>query len=65
MGRWSPRKPRIAHVALITDEHERADWQARLVAGHAVRSQILGSLEGQVRSTRLESGQQRGDPEPG
>ena len=29
---------------LIVDERERADWQARLVAGHTVRSRILGSL---------------------
>jgi helicase len=29
---------------MIVDERERADWQARLVAGHTVRSQILGSL---------------------
>jgi helicase len=29
---------------LIVDERERAGWQARLVAGHTVRSQILGGL---------------------
>lgn len=29
---------------MIVDERERADWQARLAAGHTVRSQILGSL---------------------
>jgi helicase len=33
---------------MITDERERAGWQARLVAGHAVRSQILGSLPDHV-----------------
>ena len=33
---------------LIVDERERADWQARLVAGHTVRSQILGSLSDHV-----------------
>jgi helicase len=33
---------------MITDERERANWQARLVAGHAVRSQILGSLPDHV-----------------
>jgi helicase len=29
---------------MIVDERERAGWQARLAAGHAVRSRILGSL---------------------
>jgi helicase len=33
---------------MITDERERAGWQAKLVAGHAVRSQILGSLPDHV-----------------
>jgi helicase len=33
---------------MITDERERANWQAKLVAGHAVRSQILGSLPDHV-----------------
>jgi helicase len=33
---------------MITDERERASWQAKLVAGHTVRSQILGSLPDHV-----------------
>lgn len=33
---------------LITDERERAGWQAKLVAGHAVRSRIEGSLPDHV-----------------
>ena len=33
---------------MIVDERERAGWQARLVAGHTVRSQILGSLPDHV-----------------
>jgi helicase len=33
---------------MITDERERAGWQAKLVAGHTVRSQILGSLPDHV-----------------
>jgi ATP-dependent DNA helicase len=33
---------------MITDERERAGWQAKLVAGHVVRSQILGSLPDHV-----------------
>ena len=33
---------------LITDERERAGWQAKLVAGHTVRSQILASLPDHV-----------------
>jgi helicase len=33
---------------MITDERERAGWQAKLVAGHAVRSQIFGSLPDHV-----------------
>jgi helicase len=33
---------------MITDERERAGWQAKLVAGHAVRSQILASLPDHV-----------------
>jgi helicase len=33
---------------MIVDERERADWQARLVAGHAVRSQILSNLPDHV-----------------
>jgi helicase len=33
---------------MIVDERERTDWQARLVAGHTVRSQILGSLPDHV-----------------
>jgi helicase len=33
---------------MIVDERERVGWQARLVAGHTVRSQILGSLPDHV-----------------
>jgi helicase len=33
---------------LITDERERPGWQARLVAGHTVRSRIQGSLPDHV-----------------
>jgi helicase len=33
---------------MIVDERERAAWQARLVDGHTVRSQILGSLPDHV-----------------
>jgi helicase len=33
---------------MIVDERERAGWQARLVAGHKVRSRILGSLPDHV-----------------
>jgi ATP-dependent DNA helicase len=33
---------------MIVDERERAGWQAKLVAGHTVRSQILGSLPDHV-----------------
>ena len=33
---------------MIVNERERAGWQARLVAGHTVRSQILGSLPDHV-----------------
>jgi helicase len=33
---------------LIVDERERVGWQAKLVAGHTVRSQILGSLPDHV-----------------
>jgi helicase len=33
---------------MIVDERERASWQAKLVAGHTVRSQILGSLPDHV-----------------
>ena len=33
---------------LITDERERSGWQAKLVAGHTVRSQIQGSLPDHV-----------------
>jgi helicase len=33
---------------LITDERERPEWQAKLVAGHTVRSRIQGSLPDHV-----------------
>lgn len=33
---------------MIVDERERAGWQTKLVAGHTVRSQILGSLPDHV-----------------
>jgi helicase len=33
---------------MIVDERERAGWQAKLVSGHTVRSQILGSLPDHV-----------------
>jgi helicase len=33
---------------MIIDERERAEWQAKLVAGHTVHSQILGSLPDHV-----------------
>jgi helicase len=33
---------------MIVDERERAGWQAKLVAGHTVRSQILSSLSDHV-----------------
>jgi helicase len=46
---------------LITDERERAGWQAKLVAGHTVRSRILGSLPdhvlGEVVQERIATGQ--------
>jgi helicase len=33
---------------MVVDERERAGWQARLAAGHTVRSRILGSLPDHV-----------------
>ncbi|HEX3492705.1 MAG TPA: DEAD/DEAH box helicase [Streptosporangiaceae bacterium] len=39
---------------LIVDEHERAGWQSRLVAGHTVHSRIEDSLPEQVLSEAVQ-----------
>lgn len=39
---------------LIVDEHERADWQSRLMAGYTVNSQILANLPEQVLSEAVQ-----------
>jgi helicase len=38
----------VGWAFMIVDERERAAWQAKLVAGHTVRSQILSSLPDHV-----------------
>jgi helicase len=39
---------------LVVDERERADWQARLAAGHAVRSRIRNDLPEHVLSEAVQ-----------
>jgi len=39
---------------MIVDEHERADWQSRLVSGHTVNSRIQDSLPEQLLSETVQ-----------